>query len=252
MVNDNSMGQQSVSELVSSDLDGVLDKGKAMVALLEQGDTGAASTLLDELTKLRERDLFRELGQLTRHLHEALQSVRLSDEVSGLVEEFPDAKQRLGYVVRLTEEAANKTLSIIEGLMPEAKSASVQAEQLLKDLRVSTLDAGDTNSLHDRIGQFLQQQANSSLHNALSEIMMAQDFQDITGQIIQRVITLVEETETGLVDILRKNPFPEHAADADKETKVDFLNGPAVPGISTENRVETQDDVDQLLAEFGF
>jgi len=252
MAETNKIQARKNSGLEASDLGDILEKGKAMVALLEQGQTDAATSLLDDLTRLRERELFMELGHLTRHLHDALKSVRLSDEVSELVEEFPDARQRLGYVVRLTEEAANKTLSVIEGLVPQVELTSIQARQLLKDVQALGLGAGDSAGLHSRLQLFLEKQADSGLHSALSKIMMTQDFQDITGQIIQRVIMLVEEIEAGLVDILRKNPFPKSASNKPSTKDRDWQKGPAIPGLNDDDRIENQDDVDQLLLEYGF
>ena len=252
MVETNKIPARKNSGLETSDLGDILEKGKAMVALLEQGQTDAATSLLDDLTRVRERELFNELGHLTRHLHDALKSVRLSDEVSDLVEEFPDARQRLGYVVRLTEEAANKTLSVIEGLVPQVELTSIQARQLLKDVQALGLGAGDSTGLHSRLQLFLENQADSRIHSALSKIMMTQDFQDITGQIIQRVILLVEEIEVGLVDILRKNPFPKSASNNPSTKDRDWQKGPVIPGLNDDDRIENQDDVDQLLLEYGF
>ncbi len=249
--------QQQSSEREVSGMDKVLKKGKAMVMMLEQGKTEGATALLDELTRMREQDLFSELGHLTRKLHDALKSVEISDEVSELVEEFPDARQRLGYVVRLTEESANKTLSIIEKLIPEAESSSIRAGQLLEEMQQIDPDPSaktrDLAGLHSRLQQHLQLQLDSQVHNGLSEIMMAQDFQDITGQIIQRVSMLVGEIEEGLVDIIRKTPISGAGTDAKHSLdESEQLSGPAVPGLVDGDRLDSQDDVDQLLMEYGF
>ncbi|HED14155.1 MAG TPA: protein phosphatase CheZ [Gammaproteobacteria bacterium] len=255
MVDSNGM-QQLGSGSEIPDVKDILEKSRSMVTLLEQGQTDAAVQLLNELARMRERELFAELGRLTRHLHDALKSVRLGDEVSELVNEFPDARQRLGYVVRLTEEAANKTLSIIEGLIPKAEAVSSQAEQLLEQLQTFESTAGVVNSetaaLHTGLRHYLKMQINSGWHEALSEIMMAQDFQDITGQIIQRVSLLVGDIEMGLVDILRKNPFAGEESSRIGAREQGLEMGPAVPGIDDADRLDNQDDVDQLLMEYGF
>jgi len=238
-----------------TDLDDALEKGRTMVALLEQGQTDAAVNLLDDLTRLRERELFQELGHLARHLHESLKAVRLSDEVSELTDEIPDARQRLGYVVRLTEKAAHRTLSAVEDLTRQAESTRTQANELLEAMETLGLDdraVPGLTSFQKQLQHSLELLSNSKAHDSLTEIMMAQGYQDIAGQIIQRVIQLAEELESGLINILRKSSDPLASTHNRHTAHIDRYKGPAVPGLTGDDRLDNQDDVDQLLQEYGF
>lgn len=245
------------------DGDAILEQARALVAELEAGNTNAAEDLIDELGRMREQNLFRELGKMTRQLHDALNSFALDSRMVSLAEsDIPDAKARLNHVITMTEESANRTLTAVESTLPIAEQLQDQANMLHekwgrfcnKAMRVE-----EFRDMSKEIDDFLgvtRGQA-GQIHSNLSEVMMAQGFQDLTGQIIRRVITLVQEVEDNLVELIRlsggarieRRETSGEAADNDVMRGV----GPQVPGVDAGGgSVSGQDEVDDLLSSLGF
>lgn len=237
---------------------------RLLVSALEAGDEGPVSELLDSLGVQQERSLFNELGRLTRDLHEALNSFRLDSRVAEITqEEIPNAKERLSYVVTLTEQAAHRTLNAIEDSMPRLSQISRQAESLMGDwakFKRRELSVEEFREMSATLDGFLSsvQGDLSAVSGRLSDVMMAQDFQDLTGQVIRRVIELVQEVEEGLVGLVKvasermvkgEPPKPEEKAESDSSGKG---YGPAVPGVDKTDIVSGQDEVDDLLSSLGF
>lgn len=145
---------------------------------------------------------------LTRDLHEALKNFQIDERFSEIAtDEIPDARERLHYVIQKTEVAANKTMDAVDRCMPIADKLH---ESLLlirpewNGLMNGRIELMHFKSLCHRIDDLLSQVEgdSSELRGELTEILMAQDFQDLTGQIIKRVINLVNEVEKRLVEIL--------------------------------------------------
>lgn len=236
----------------------------ALAKELDEGNEGAANRLLDEITKLREKSLFQELGKLTREFHEALNAFRLDSRIASLAEsEFPDARERLKYVITMTAQSADRSLTAVEESKPicqrlESEAAELQ-EQWGRFMR-RELSAEEFRELSGRLNVFLASVGNETakLRANFSEITMAQDFQDLTGQIITRVIGLVDELESSLVDLIRisgQNLIPERKAGdkAQKKEKDSAATGPSVPGVDDAAEVVSgQDEVDDLLSSLGF
>ncbi|HKJ77450.1 MAG TPA: protein phosphatase CheZ [Gammaproteobacteria bacterium] len=246
-----------------------LEQARALVAQLEEGKEEEAARLLDELTKQREESLFTELGKLTRQLHEALNSFRVDSRIAEVAEhEFPDARERLKYVITMTEQAAGKTLDAVEGSMPLCDELEQRASGLQEEWGRFTrreLDAEGFRSLSRDVETFLGEVVDGAprLRGSLQEVLMAQDFQDMTGQIIKRVISLVEDVEESLVELVRisgQNLMPEAVKEGPKKEEEEKekaaaagieATGPAVPGVDAET-VSGQDEVDDLLSSLGF
>lgn len=237
---------------------------RLLVSALEAGDEGPVSELLDSLGVQQERSLFNELGRLTRDLHEALNSFRLDSRVAEITqEEIPNAKERLGYVVTLTEQAAHRTLNAIEDSTPRLSQISQQAESLMSDwakFKRRELSVEEFREWSAALDGFLSsvQDELATVSGRLSDVMMAQDFQDLTGQVIRRVIELVQEVEEGLVGLVKvasermikgESPVPEEDTEGDSSGKG---YGPAVPGVDKVDIVSGQDEVDDLLSSLGF
>jgi chemotaxis protein CheZ len=232
-----------------------LGEARALLAHLETGDEAAAATALDALTRLRESDLFQEIGKLTRELHDTLNAFRLDSRVASLANvDIPDAKDRLRYVVRMTEQAATATLNRIEESRPicrlqRERSAVLGAAWgrfLGREMGVE-----EFRGLVAEVGEFIAwtERNAATLDAGLSEVLMAQSYQDLTGQIIKRVIALVEEVEGNLVNLIRLSgqrlaPQPQ--------TGGNRLEGPQVPGREGPDAVANQDEVDDLLSRLGF
>ena len=234
-----------------------LSLAKELLAALEQGDELKADKLLDEIAGIRETQLFLEVGRLTRQLHEAMRSFALDSRISELTEnDIPDAKERLHYVISMTEQAANQTLTAVEGLFPVAQSLNQQARKLAGNWErflVRKMPYEEFKGMSHEITHYFNESKQSleMMQNGLNEILIAQGFQDITGQIIRRVITLVEDLENSMVELIRLSGTKAGGA---KMAHVPDLPGPAVPGVDdkTGDVATNQDEVDDLLSSLGF
>ena len=119
--------------------------------------------------------------------------------LSGLAEsEIPDAKERLNYVITMTEQAANKTMDAVEQCLPLSDHLQAQSEALRERwerFRSRDLSLEEFRELSQELDEFFPKILSDSkmLHSNLSDVLLAQDYQDITGQIIRRVITLVQD-----------------------------------------------------------
>ena len=195
-----------VSSEQKSDL---LEKAKLLVAFLESGDEAAADKMLEQLVDFSESTLFREVGRLTRELHEAINGFLLDAKIADLAQrEIPDASERLAYVITMTENSANTTLDAVEESLPLADEIGAKAAALSDkwDLfKGRKLSVDDFRVLSGNLSSFLDiaKSHSKSLHGNLSSVLMAQDFQDLTGQIIRQVITLVTDIEDKLVQLVR-------------------------------------------------
>ncbi len=240
--------------------DEALTTARQLVAEMEAGNEAAVNELLDDLARQRETGLFQELGKLTRELHEALNNFQIDSRLASLTEsEIPDAKERLNHVIDMTEEAANKTLTAVEDSLPIAEELQ-QGARALHDkwqrFRRKDMVADEFRALIPEIDKFLDMTSGHAdkLAANLSEVLMAQGFQDLTGQIIRRVITLVQELEDNLVELIRiSGQKIVNNKVVDKEDKGSQGFGPQVPGVdSGDEVVNGQDDVDELLSSLGF
>jgi len=249
------------------------DRLHSLMELIEQGGSPEqANRLLDEITKLRENSLFQELGKLTREFHEALNSFRLDTRITNLAEEeFPDARERLKYVINMTAQAADRSLSAVEESNPICDELHQKAQDFAADWQRFThrqMDAAEFRQLSGRLTDFFEELGSNTdkLRGNLYEITLAQDFQDLTGQVIKRVITLVDEMESSLVDLIRisgQNLIkgrPQEEQTAEVAMTEEELHrhkvapmGPVVPGVDDDTTtVSGQDEVDDLLSSLGF
>jgi chemotaxis protein CheZ len=241
----------------------LLDQARTLVTELEAGNDIAAGGLIEELSRMREQTLFQELGKMTRQLHDSLTSFAVDSRMQSLAQsDIPDAKARLNHVIDMTEESANRTLSAVEGTLPIAEQLQNQANDLHEKwgrFRNKDMNVEEFRGMSQEIGDFLDVTTTHAgqIHSNLSEVMMAQGFQDLTGQIIRRVITLVTELEDNLVELIRLSGDSEagvkSSGDVAKADDVMQGVGPQVPGVSdADGSVSGQDEVDDLLSSLGF
>ena len=236
----------------------LLKLAKDLVAALEKGDQVVADGLLDELAGLRETQLFKEIGRLTRQLHDTMVSFSVDAKIAAMTEhDIPDAKERLHYVISMTEQAADQTLTAVEDLLPVSQTLNGQIENLASKwgrFLDREMPLAEFKAMSVEITEHFKQSKGDleRIQAGLNDILMAQGFQDITGQIIRRVIELVQELEASMVKLIsisgRKMTGGE-SAQQDHE-----LPGPVVPGVDDrEGGVATsQVDVDDLLSSLGF
>ncbi|MBU3022226.1 protein phosphatase CheZ [Aestuariibacter sp. A3R04] len=237
-----------------------LEEAKQLVTYLEQGDNEAASSLLEAVSAKESIELFAEVGKLTRQLHDALNNFQLDERIAGLAnDDIPDAQTRLTYVIEETEKAANTTMDAVESCMPIAESLSEKIgsiEPEWKKLMTRQIELGEFKALCMDIDALFAQTSTdaSKLTSLLTEVLMAQGYQDLTGQVIRRVIELVKEVEDSLVNMLtvfgekegQVIPTQPKKADAEK------AEGPIINAEERDDVVQGQDDVDDLLSSLGF
>jgi chemotaxis protein CheZ len=197
-------------------------------------------------------DVHRMLGALTRQLHDSLNGLGLAEKVKDWAGELPDAKSRLSYIARLTGQAAEKVLNQVDQAKAQhdfiASETRRIGELIVKDPVGAVAKGHVLNFVND------VEQASQKVDAHLTEIMMAQDFHDLTGQVIAKVVNLAATIEEQLVTLLIQTAPPEAAVKASpsNEPYVPALSGPVVSGQSNTDVVTDQSQVDDLLASLGF
>lgn len=240
-----------------------LTLAKQLVTRLESGANDDAETLIAQLAGFRDSVLFNEIGRLTRELHNAIKEFVVEAQINEIAQnEMPDAAERLRYVITMTEQAANTTLNAVETALPISDTLNQDAKRLAaqwQKFKHRELTVDDFRVLSDDIGQFLQAAEGSSqtLHQLLEEVLMAQGFQDLTGQVIRKVIDLVTDVEVKLVELIRMTGTGAKAETEGESGRkrgrgASMAGGPAVPGVDEGDRVQGQDGVDDLLSSLGF
>jgi len=173
-----------------------------LIESLQQGRFDEATQMFNELNQVRNHGLYLEVGKLTRELHNAIVKLEMDTcATGGDPSPITDATDRLSYVVETTEKAANRTMDLVEESAPLVNYVSYEAQSLTADWQRfmrREMNADQFRDLVKRIDQYLQRSMNdgSQLSQNLSEIMLAQDFQDLTGQVIKRVTRLITELES--------------------------------------------------------
>jgi chemotaxis protein CheZ len=200
-----------------------------------------------------EQSMYERLGGIVRMLHDSLRELGYDRSLSDVASQITDAQGRLEYVASLTEQAANKVLNAVDGGMPEQDALAKKAKDMderwtqLFDGKLSIeefkLLAGDSKQFASVVSE-----ATEAEKARLLDIMMAQDFQDITGQLIKKIVAITGVAERELAQLLRDNAPPAvKAAMAAEQKPVELMQGPSTPGAAM-----VQDDVDSLLADLGF
>lgn len=216
---------------------------RRLVDAIESGDANHADDLIKALHDGRFEALYQEIGKLTRDVHDTFANLAGDERLVTLAQRhMPDARARLRYVVEKTEEAADRTLTAVENMIPMA-DRMVQEAGALRDAGASATDP--------RVGGFLDlvEADGRKLRASLSDVLMAQEYQDLTGQVIKRTIDLVGQVEEKLVELVAAcGVVAGGGASLQAPTATSF--GPAVR--EDENVVSRQADVDELLANLGF
>ncbi|NAW64701.1 protein phosphatase CheZ [Photobacterium halotolerans] len=237
-----------------------LEQAKQLVALLEKDQQEDADELFRSLVSDCRDPMYLEVGKLTRQLHDSLQNFRLDPRIADLATtDIPDARGRLNYVIDKTEEAANRTMDAVEGTLPIAdllRERLMQVKPQWQSLMHGEITLGEFKQLcHDIDALLVQLDGDSEqLHRHLTDILMAQDFQDLTGQVIRRVIELVHEVEHQLVEILKAAGIEQSESSVVVSQKDKTLSpeGPIINSAERTDVMSTQDDVDDLLSSLGF
>ncbi|WP_426176215.1 protein phosphatase CheZ [Massilia sp. TWR1-2-2] len=204
------------------------------------GDSGAA-----------DKPMFERLGGIVRLLHDSLRELGYDKALTEASSQIVDAQDRLEYVASLTEQAANKVLNTLDDGMPAQDALSKKAKVMdtrWTDLFDGKLSIDEFKTLAGDSRQFAQAvaEATEAEKARLLDIMMAQDFQDITGQLIKKVVAITKTVEHELAELLRDNA-PPAVREKLAAHKPNLMSGPALPSVALD-----QDNVDDLLADLGF
>ena len=256
-------GQATAQEFEHS----LKDNAHQLVGHLESGDFAEALLVIHAINQARDRGLYYEVGQLTRALHNAIVNFQIdtSHALGGDAEtsKISDASDRLDYVVQLTDKAANRTMDLVEVSAPKVSELGQQASALKADwqrLQRREMAADEFRDLYRRVGEFLDrtETTSSEVSAHLNDILIAQDYQDLTGQVIKRVTTLVHDVEESLVSLVRMAGQVDritginHAEVSETKKTSSRGEGPQIHADKREDVVSGQDEVDDLLSSLGF
>ncbi|CNH36828.1 protein phosphatase CheZ [Yersinia pekkanenii] len=199
-------------------------------------------------------DIISRIGQLTRMLRDSLRELGLDQAIAQAAEAIPDARDRLDYVVHMTAQAAERALNCVEAAQPRQNELESSAKALKirwDEWFANPVELADARSLVTDTREYLDvvPQHTSFTNAQLLEIMMAQDFQDLTGQVIKRMMDVVQEIEKQLLMVLMEN-IPDMPSKPQKPVN-SLLNGPQLDKTSA-GVIASQDQVDDLLDSLGF
>ena len=242
-----------------------LSQAQELVAHLQAQEVSAANEIIESVSAAKKNSkegVFDKVGELTRELHDTLVSFQNDTRLVDMAgQDLPDAQNRLSYVIEMTDKAANKTMDAVDACFPIADQLIVELESIMPNwqkLMSRDLALGDFKTLCHLLDNIFKTSESRALmlRGALTDILMAQDFQDLTGQIIRRVIVLVQEIELKLVGILRVCHNGDFEANADENdenvNKAIQAEGPILNPEDRDDVVNGQDDVDDLLSSLGF
>jgi len=194
-----------------------------------------------------------QIGHMARTLHDTLRELGLNKEIEKAASSIPDARDRLNYVATLTQQAAEKVLNATDAAQPILEKVEVESHRLSglwQMLFEKKLDVFQFRDLVMQTMDFLNEvpRQTKATNAHLMDIMMAQDFQDLTGQVIKKIIELTKSMEQQLVALLLENAPASVKADYD----AGLLNGPVINAKGRTDVVTSQDQVDELLESLGF
>ena len=191
-------------------------------------------------------EVFQQLGSITRLLHDTMQQLGVMPKLQVATEGLPDARSRLSYIANKTAAAAEKVLNSVD----QAKADHAHISEATRRMAAAIVADPVRAVASGAVMNFVQdvEQSTARIDNHLTDIMMAQDFHDLTGQVVAKVVTLAGDLEDSLVKLLVSVVPP------DKREQVDssVLNGPVVDPAGRSDVVANQGEVDDLLASLGF
>jgi chemotaxis protein CheZ len=199
-------------------------------------------------------DMLNRIGHVTRTLHDSLRGLGIDKIMEQVAHDIPDARDRLNYVAKMTEQAAERVLNATDAAMPLQDEIATSAQALEKRWKEvmsnASLKSEYNKAAEDTLAFLALTEKNTAETKALlMDIMMAQDFQDLTGQVIKKITGLAQELEKQLVQVLVD--FSPMTAKKEVETNPTLLNGPQIDPTAVDV-VASQEQVDDLLDSLGF
>lgn len=218
----------------------------------QSGDTQSSSVAGDGWPQ--QEAVFNRIGHMARALHDTLGQLGYDKLLEKTVSALPDAKDRLAYVANLTEQAACRVLNatdVAAPLVDDIENGALALGKRWDKLFANELGVEEFKALAEETRAFLNEQLpqkTRGTHAQLTEIMMAQDFQDLTGQVIKKIVVLAQDLESGLMNVLIE-VLPETKR---TDEVASLMNGPVINAEGRTDVVVNQEQVDDLLDSLGF
>lgn len=207
------------------------------------------------LPSVHNDEMLNRIGHVTRALHDSLRGLGLDKILEQVAQDIPDARDRLNYVARMTEQAAERVLNATDVATPLQNELATNAavlENRWKELLANASLKSEYNQLAQETLTFLAltQKNTTETKALLMDIMMAQDFQDLTGQVIKKITALAQDMEKQLIQVLID--FSPAVTKKELDSAATLLNGPQIDPENTIDAVASQEQVDDLLDSLGF
>jgi chemotaxis protein CheZ len=209
---------------------------------------------MDDLAALMPKDsvtaspeVFQQLGAITRMLHDTLYQLGVMPRLQAAADGLPDARSRLNYIASKTAQAAEKVLDSVDQAKLEHQRIAADTRLLAAALIADPVRAVASGAVMNFVGDV--EARTKHIDERLTDIMLAQDFHDLTGQVVAKVVNLASDLEDSLVKLLMQVVPPEQRA---KVADPQGLQGPVVDAGARTDVVKDQTEVDDLLASLGF
>jgi chemotaxis protein CheZ len=215
------------------------------------------NTLAPQAPAAASPEVFQQLGLITRQLHDTLTQLGVMPRLQEAANGLPDARSRLSYIAKKTGDAADKVLNSVDMAKAEHQSISDQTRAIAAAIVADPVKAVATGAVMNFVSDVEASTARIDSH--LTDIMMAQDFHDLTGQVVAKVVSLATDLEDSLVKLLvqaapveQTSKLMAHIAPPEPVVDTASLNGPVVNPEGRTDVVANQGEVDDLLASLGF
>jgi chemotaxis protein CheZ len=190
-------------------------------------------------------EVFVQVGTITRLLHDTLSQLGVMPQLQRAADGLPDARSRLNYIADKTANAAEKVLNTVDSAKAEQASIAQKTRDLAAALTANPVKAVASGAVLNFVQDVESATARTDQH--LTDIMLAQDFHDLTGQVVAKVVTLANDLEGSLLKLLMQVIPPDQVHKVEQ-----VLAGPVVDAEGRTDVVTNQGEVDDLLASLGF
>jgi chemotaxis protein CheZ len=204
------------------------------------------AALLPQTAVTTSPEVFQQIGTITRMLHDTLEQLGVMPKLQQAADGLPDARSRLSYIATKTAQAAEKVLDSVDHAKAEHQRILAETRALASALTADPVRAVASGAVLNFVGDVESHTRRIDEH--LTDIMLAQDFHDLTGQVVAKVVSLATELEDSLVKLLVQVVPPEQRAKVESAV----LQGPVVAPEGRNDIVKNQGEVDDLLASLGF
>jgi chemotaxis protein CheZ len=199
-------------------------------------------------------EIFQQLGTLTRQLHDTMNMLGVLPGLKNTVDDLPDARSRLNYIATKTADAAEKVLNLVDTAKADQEHIAAETRRIAALITADPVKAVASGAVFNFVQDVEDTTRRVDAH--LTDIMMAQDFHDLTGQVVAKVVKLANDLESQLVKLLVQAAPPEQAHKVEvaltSHATEHRLEGPVVDAEGRTDVVANQGEVDDLLASLGF